>query len=249
MNTLIWILASTFLISLVSFIGVLTLALKKKMLEQALMFLVALSAGALIGGAFIHLIPESIGSFTSGELDILFSYVLVGFVIFFLLEKVLYWRHCHNADCHVHTFGYMNLVGDALHNFIDGIVIAVSFISNVNVGIASTIAIAFHEIPQEIGDFGVLLHSGMKRERAIMLNFVAALTAMMGGITGFFISSMIESFIPMLLPIAAGGFIYIASSDLIPELREVADVKKSVLTFLVFILGIAIMWIAKMVFI
>jgi zinc and cadmium transporter len=248
MDTLFWIIGSTFLVSLVAFVGVLALSFKKRLLEQAMLLLVALSAGALIGGAFLHLIPEAVTSYPVGKLDVLFSYVIVGFVIFFLLEKLLYWRHCHDIECDLHTFGYMNLIGDALHNFIDGLVIAAAFLSDINLGIATTVAIAFHEIPQEIGDFGVLLHSGMKRNRAILLNFMTALASVVGGIAGFALSSQIGAFVPMLLPIAAGGFIYVASSDLIPELQKIADTKKSATTFFVFIFGIVLMWLAKMVF-
>lgn len=248
MSTLIWIIGSTFLISLIAFVGILTLSLKERLLKRILLLLVALSAGALMGGAFFHLIPEAVIGCAVAELDMLFAYVMAGFAIFFLLEKVLYWRHCHDPKCDVHTFGYMNLIGDALHNFIDGLVIAAAFVSSTKVGIATTIAIAFHEIPQEIGDFGVLLHSGFKKQRAILMNFVTALAAIVGGFAGFLISSSVESFIPALLPIAAGGFIYIASSDLIPELRKVDDAKKSASTFLVFLFGIALMWMAKAVF-
>ena len=142
----------------------------------------------------------------------------------------------------------MNIIGDALHNFIDGLVIAAAFISNFEVGIATTIAIIFHEIPQEIGDFGVLLHSGFKKSRAFLVNFITALTAVLGGIIGFVISFYVSEFVPTLLPIAAGGFLYISASDLIPEIRKVVDVKKSVSTLLVFLVGIMLMWITRVVF-
>lgn len=248
MSELLWIAGSTFLVSFISFVGVLALSLKEKMLNQILLLLVALSAGALIGGAFFHLIPESIAGYGVEEIDTLFAYVIAGFVVFFLLENILYWRHCHDANCGVHTFGYMNLIGDALHNFIDGLVIAASFVFNTQLGIATTAAIAFHEIPQEIGDFGVLLHSGFKKSRAVLVNFITALTAVAGGMAGFLISSSIENFVSILLPLAAGGFMYIASSDLVPELRKIADAKKSVYTFVVFLFGIALMWLTKMFF-
>lgn len=248
MSVLIWIIGSTFLISLIAFVGILTLSLRERLLKRIVLLLVALSAGALMGGAFFHLIPEAVIGCAVAELDVLFAYVMAGFTIFFLLEKVLYWRHCHDPKCGVHTFGYMNLIGDALHNFIDGLVIAAAFVSSTSVGIATTIAIAFHEIPQEIGDFGVLLHSGFKKQKAILMNFISALAAILGGFVGFLISSQVESFVHILLPIAAGGFIYIASSDLIPELRKVDDAKKSASTFLVFLFGIALMWVAKAVF-
>jgi len=249
MAELAWIIGSTFFVSLISFVGIITLSLKEKLLNQILLLLVALSAGALIGGAFFHLIPEAIGSVSIvGGLDNLFAYVIAGFIVFFLIEKILHWRHCHDASCTVHTFGHMNLIGDAVHNFIDGLVIAASFVSDFSLGVAATMAIIFHEIPQEIGDFGVLLHSGFKKQRAILLNFITALTAMLGGILGLIISSQTDTFVSVLLPIAAGGFIYIASSDLIPELREIVDTKKSALTVIVFLLGILFMWLAKIFF-
>ncbi len=142
----------------------------------------------------------------------------------------------------------MNLISDAIHNFIDGLVIAAAFVSNFELGVATTIAIIFHEIPQEIGDFGVLLHSGFKKSKTILLNFATALSAIFGGVIGFVLSSYVETFVPLLIPIATGGFIYIASSDLIPEIRKVVDVKKSALTFIVFLSGIILMWIAKLLF-
>jgi len=249
MSALVWILISTSLISLISLIGIFALSLKEKLLDRILMLLVALSAGALMGGAFLHLMPEAVGVCSDAGLDTMFANVIFGFVIFFVMEKILFWRHCHDADCEVHSFGYMNLVGDVVHNFIDGLVLAAAFLSSIQLGMATTLAIAFHEIPQEIGDFGVLLHSGMKKKRAILLNFGTALSAIVGGVVGFFVSSGITNFEQMLLPIAAGGFIYIASSDLIPELRKIDDPKKSVSTFAVFLFGIFLMWIAKAVFV
>jgi zinc and cadmium transporter len=245
METLMWIIGSTFLVSLISFIGIVSFAIKEKLLNKLLLALIALSAGALMGGAFIHLIPEA-----TPELGIssVCLYVLAGFVFFFVVEKLLHWRHCHDKKCKVHTFAYMNLIGDAVHNFIDGLVIAASFVTNVPLGIFTTVAIAAHEIPQEIGDFGVLVYGGFSRRRALLLNFLTALTALAGGVAGYFISSQIEYFAPVLLAIAAGGFLYISSSDLIPEMRKVADLKTSLVTMLSFLLGIGIMIGVKAVF-
>jgi zinc and cadmium transporter len=167
---------------------------------------------------------------------------------FYILENVVHWRHCHDADCEAHSFGYMNLIGDAVHNFIDGLVIAAAFISDFRLGVATTLAIISHEIPQEIGDFGVLLHSGFKKTKAILFNFITAFMIVVGGFVGFLVSSSVGSFVQLLLPIAAGGFIYIAASDLIPELRKVVDLRKSVSTFVFFLLGILMMWATKMGF-
>ncbi|MFH1101463.1 MAG: ZIP family metal transporter, partial [Methanobacteriota archaeon] len=169
-------------------------------------------------------------------------------ILFFLIEKVLHWRHCHKGECDVHTFHYMNLVGDSIHNFIDGLIMAASFVVSIPLGITTTIAIATHEIPQEIGDFGVLLYGGFSKKRAIILNFVIALTAVLGGIVGYFVSNLIENIVLFILPFAAGGFIYIAATDLVPEIRKELDMKKYMATLFVFICGILIMWVTKVIF-
>ncbi|MFA5103071.1 MAG: ZIP family metal transporter, partial [Candidatus Thermoplasmatota archaeon] len=174
--------------------------------------------------------------------------VLVGFILFFLIEKVLHWRHCHKGQCDVHTFHYMNLVGDSIHNFIDGLIMAASYVVSLPLGITTTIAIATHEIPQEIGDFAVLVYGGFSKKKAILLNFVVALTAVIGGIVGFFVSSLVENIVIYILPFAAGGFIYIAATDLVPEIRKELDMKKYMATLLVFICGILIMWATKVIF-
>lgn len=245
MNELMFILLTTTLISLIAFIGVLTLALRDELLNRILLILISLSAGALMGGAFIHLLPESLEK--SGTPDVL-MFVLVGFVLFFAVEKLLFWRHCHKGKCDIHTFTYMNLIGDGVHNFIDGLIIAASFVIGIPLGFTTTLAIASHEIPQEIGDFGVLIYGGMKKRRALAFNFFVALTAVMGGVVGFFASSYVEGVTTFLLPFAAGGFIYIAATDLIPEIRSVVDVRKSITTLGIFIVGIILMWSVKLVF-
>lgn len=250
MTTLLWILASTFFVSLISFIGILTLLIKKEILQKILLFLVALAAGALMGGAFLNLIPEAVGkfaSFTDGNYQEVLFYVLVGFSLFFIVEKVLGWRHCHKKECQVHTFTYTILLGDSVHNFIDGVIIAVSFVADISLGITATLAIALHEIPQEIGDFGVLVYGGFKETKALFLNFITALLAVIGGVVGYFISSLDQPIVAILLPLAAGGFIYIASSDLIPEIRKETDLKKSLMGFVVFLLGIFIIYAMKTV--
>jgi len=243
MNTLLWIIVSTFLVSIIAFIGILTLLLKERLFEKILLGFVALSAGALLGGAFLHLIPEAIEQFTSQNT---FFYVLAGFALFFLIEKLLHWRHCHKGKCPVHTFAYMNLFGETIHNFIDGLIIAASYIVSIPLGIATTIAVALHEIPQELGAFGVLVYGGFGKVNALILNFIIALTAIIGGIFGYFLSGYVEGYAMFLLPFAAGGFIYISASDLIPEIRKEINLKKSIITFSVFILGILIMLLLKM---
>jgi zinc and cadmium transporter len=209
------------------------------------MILVSLSAGALMGGAFLHLLPEAI---EISENNDVFLIVLVGFVLFFIMEKILHWRHCHKGKCDVHVFHYMNLLGDSIHNFIDGLIIAASFVVSPEFGFTTSIAIAAHEIPQEIGDFGVLIYGGFEKKKAIVLNFVVALLIVVGGIVGYFISSSIEKATVFLLPFAAGGFIYIAATDLVPEIKKELELKKYMATLIVFILGILLMWIVKTVF-
>lgn len=237
MNTLLSIILATFIVSLISFIGVLTLSLKKKWLNKILIGIISFAAGALIGGAFLHLIPEASEKLSNFSVSIL---VIAGFTIFFLLEKILFWHHCHDSNCKIHAVSYLILAGDAVHNFFDGLIIAASFIISPAVGLASTIAIALHEIPQEIGDFGVLVYGGMKVKKALLLNFLVALTAIIGGILGFFFSEALQVSI-FILPIAAGGFIYIGASDLIPELKKEMKLKKSFIEFIIFLLGIALM--------
>ncbi|MFH1387504.1 MAG: ZIP family metal transporter [bacterium] len=234
-----WIIVSTLIISLLSLAGVLTLALKDQVLKQILLMLVGFSAGALAGGAFLHLLPESLETLKPGEA---FVYTLIGFSLFFLMERLLYWRHCHEGKCDVHNFTYLNLFGDGVHNFIDGLVIAASFIVSIPLGIATSIAVASHEIPQELGDFGVLVYGGFSKGRALFYNLLSALTAVLGGVIGFYLSSIIAGLAAALLPITAGGFIYIAASDLIPELHKEKDNNKANQAFVLFILGILFMW-------
>jgi len=242
--TLFAIILATFLITLCVWVAVLFMFFKKEVLDKILIFLVSLSAGALMGGAFLHLLPEASEAMS---IDSLFGVFLISFITFFLIEKILHWRHCHKADCSVHTFGYMNLVGDSVHNFIDGLVIASVFMVDIKLGIATTLAVAIHEIPQEIGDYGVLIYAGFSRKMALILNYAVALTVVLGGIVGYLLFSSLESFLPFLMPFAAGGFVYIAASDLMPEIRKESNLGKSIISFLVFIIGIAIMYLVKFI--
>jgi zinc and cadmium transporter len=241
---LINIILACLAISLCVWLAVLFLFFKKETLSKITLFLVSLSAGALIGGAFLHLLPEASENM---DADRLFFMVLAAFVVFFLVEKVFHWRHCHKESCEIHSFGYMNLVGDSLHNLIDGLVIASVFLVDFRLGVVTTVAIALHEIPQEIGDFGVLLHAGFNKIKALLLNYVIASVVILGGIIGYFASLHISSIMPYLLPVAAGGFIYIAASDLMPEIRKEGDLKRSIKSFVVFLLGIILMIIASFI--
>lgn len=241
MNTWIYSLASVFIVSLLSFSGVLFLALDKKLLVSLLLFLVSFSAGALLGDSFIHLLPEAT---TEQKFNLNISLmILAGLLTFFVLEKFVCWRHCHmlTSKSHLHKLGIMNLFGDGIHNFIDGMIIAGSFLGGTSLGISTTLAVIFHEIPQEIGDFGVLVYSGYSKTKALIFNFISALMAVLGAILVLAIGSKSVEFAQTILPFTAGGFIYIAGSDLIPELHKETSLKKSFFQFLGLVLGIGVM--------
>src|SRR3989338_5228681 len=232
---------SVVLVSAVSFVGVLTLVLKDITIRKFLLYFVAFSAGALFGDAFIHLLPEIA---ETGFTTTISLFILSGVIVSFLVEKGVHWRHCHipASKHHPHTFAYMNLFGDAVHNFIDGLIIAASYLVSVPVGIATTIAVVFHEIPQEIGDFGVLLHGGFSKNKALMLNFLTAATAIAGAIIALIISSYIEGAIIFLASFAAGGLKCIAGADLIPELHKRFSVRSSIGQIIALLLGMGIMY-------
>lgn len=242
MLTLLTIIGSTLLIACCVFFGAFFLFFKRDTLGHITIFLVSLSAGALMGGAFLHLLPEALEML---EVETAFRIFLCSFVVFFLIEKLLHWRHCHQGNCSVHPFGYMNLIGDGIHNFIDGLVLASTFMIDIKLGITTTLAVALHEIPQEIGDYGVLVHSGFKKTTALLLNFFIALTVVLGGVMGYFFFSHVDSMLPYLLPIAAGGFVYIGASDLMPEMKKEPQLKKSIGVLMIFVFGIIMMMLVR----
>ncbi|MBW2970112.1 ZIP family metal transporter [Candidatus Woesearchaeota archaeon] len=248
----IYALTGIILVSLASLVGVFTLALKKKLLEKIVMILVSFAAGALLGGAFIHLLPESVH-----EGGPTFLMVTIGIVVFFIMETYIYWYHCHAGHVHTHKhkgkcpirpMGYLNLIGDGIHNLIDGMIVASSFLVSFELGIASTIAVIFHEIPQEIGDFGVLIYSGFSRKKALFFNFLSALTAVIGVLLTYFFVSHVHGLTNYLIPFAAGGFIYIAMTDLMAELKEEENIKKATLQVILLLVGVALMYILKLAF-
>ncbi len=234
-------LVSVLAVSLLAFIGIITLALNTKRLKTLLIYLISFSAGALFGDAFIHLLPE-IAESQGFTLQVSLG-VLGGIAAFFVLEKIIHWQHCHLpiTDEHVHPFAYMNLLGDALHNFIDGIIIAASYVVSIPAGIATTLAVALHEIPQEIGDFGVLVHGGFSRGKALVVNFVSALAAVFGAVLALWAAALVARIEVFLVSVAVGGFIYIAGSDLIPELHKETTLRRSILQVLAFLAGIGVM--------
>ncbi|MBI2134656.1 ZIP family metal transporter [Candidatus Woesearchaeota archaeon] len=242
-NTWVYSLASVLIVSIISLIGVIALSIKVEKLRKLLIYLVSFAAGALLGDAFIHLLPEAVED--KGFEATISLYVLFGIGFSFLIEKVVHWHHFHYPleEGHVHPFAIMNLVGDMVHNFIDGIIIAASYMVNIPVGIATTIAVILHEIPQEISDFGVLLHGGFTKAKALFYNFLTALTAVLGAIATLFIGSRIEGITTSLAAFAAGAFIYIAGSDLIPELHKGKfDWRRSLLQFAMIAMGVSVMY-------
>lgn len=248
----IYTLVSVIIVSLIAFVGIISLMLQKRTLSSLLMVLVSLSAGTLLGGAFIHLLPESV---EDHGFDLSVSLlVLLGVVVFFLLEKIIHLHRCEAAvtcnydldhEHHKHHIGILNLAGDGVHNFVDGLIIAGSYLVSIPVGIATTIAVILHEVPQELADFGVLLYSGFSRKKALLFNLLSATMAILGAIVGLILGSKGEAFIHFILPFAAGGFVYIAGSTLIPELHKECSWKSSCWHSLALLLGIALMLALK----
>jgi len=236
-NTII----SITIVSLISFVGIFAIILRAEKLKKIILFLVSLSAGTLLGGAMLHLLPEAIEE--QGSNFSVWLLVLAGIILFFTLEKIISWRHCHvpTSDNHPHPIGIMNLVGDSLHNFIDGMIIAGSFLINPSLGIATTIAVIAHEVPQEIGDFGVLIHAGYTRLKTLFLNFLVSLFAFAGALVTLLLSAQLENLSYYIIPFTAGGFVYIATADLIPELKKDNEPIKSILQLLTILIGIGIM--------
>ncbi|MEK9173725.1 MAG: ZIP family metal transporter [Patescibacteria group bacterium] len=234
--------ASVLVVSLISLLGILALSFREDLLRRYVFIFISLAVGALLGDAFIHLIPEA---FEEAQNPTTVSILIIGGIFsFFVLEKFLHWHH-HGEDTeeevHIHPVGKLILFSDGVHNFLDGIIIAASFMVSIPVGIATTIAVILHEIPQEVGDFAVLLHSGYTKRRALCLNFLSALTALLGAFIFFAIGEVAESLTTYFLPIAAGGFIYIAVADLIPELHKTKKMRHSVAQLGAVILGVLAM--------
>jgi len=248
------IILAIFLVSLISLIGIAFIALKESWFRKILLMLIGFASGSLLGGAFFHLIPEAIEKaektmmpISSTSMMNIFWAVSLGLLIFFILEKFL-WRHCHEREkCPVHPFAYLNLIGDGIHNFIDGMIIAASFMSGQSLGFVVTLAVAAHEIPQEIGDFSILIYGGFSKTKAIIYNFLTALTAIAGGLFTFFGTAILPQTM-YLLAFAAGGFIYIATTDLMPELHRERRALNSFLQFLTLAVGLVLMWLLKQSF-
>ena len=238
MNDLVAILASVTVVSLISFVGVIFIGLKESLLRRIVMALVGFASGTLLGGAFFDLLPEAVNMINPPIT--IFYFVTLGIIVFFCIEKFLYWRHCHEEECQVHTFAYISLVGDGVHNFIDGMIIAATFVLSFELGFITTLAVISHEIPQEIGDFGVLIYSGLGKRKALTYNFISALTAILGAIVTYYVVYLRSNY-ALLVPFAAGGFIYIAATDLMPELHKKSHAGESIIQLLSILFGLGLM--------
>jgi len=220
---------------------VISFVFKEVVMEKIIFMLISFAAGSLVGASFLHILPEIVGHNVN-----IFVWVVGGFILFFILEKYFYWRHCHKGgNCEIHPVRYLNLIGDALHNFVDGMFIGSSFYVGKHIGVIATVAVVLHEIPQEIGDFSILVYSGLNKTKALGLNMVVSLAAVVGVVAGYFLSSVIKDISYYLLATVAGGFIYISSCDLIPEIHREKQLSRSVYSLVLFVLGVVFMALIK----
>jgi zinc and cadmium transporter len=235
------------IVSLISLVGVFAISLKETTLDRILFVLLSFSAGSILGAAYLDLLPEAIEFLGEEQLSIAVLYITLGFLGFFFLERNIYWFHGHvhgyesnvEEKITIKKFVYLNVIGDGIHNLIDGMIIAASFIVSITVGLSTTVAVIFHELPQEIGDFGVLVYGGFTRYKALLFNFLSALTA----VAGVLISNyLLRDFVGFLMALAAGGFIYLAASELIPEIQKEENIGKSIVQFVLFVFGIVLIW-------
>jgi len=239
---LLWIVGSGLLMSAIALVGGVTLVLSERALQRILLPLVAFAAGSLLGGAFFHMLPASLAA---GMSDVtVYALILAGFAVFFGLEQFLHWHHCHRADAPCKKpLTYLILIGDGLHNFLGGLAVASTFVIDIRLGIVTWLAAAAHEVPQELGDFGVLVHGGWPRRQALFYNVLSALTFLLGGIIAYLASFRLD--VSFLVPFAAGNFLYIGAADLIPEVKAHADLRANIVHFVAFVVGAALMLVVK----
>jgi zinc and cadmium transporter len=260
LTTLLWIILATLVSGVLSVLAAgIFLALPTKQRDAALPHLVSFATGALLGAALLALIPHAVIGAGSQRVHQVGIALIAGIALFFVLEKFLLWRHCHDDHCDEHTpasahdhhharqkaSGSLVLVGDSLHNVLDGVLIAAAFLTDVHLGIVTALAIMAHEIPQEIGIFAVLLHSGMSRRRALMLNLLTSLTAGIGGVLGYFALEKSLAALPFALAVAASSLLYVAVADLIPGLHRKTDPRSGAMQVLLIGLGIALIAFAE----
>jgi zinc and cadmium transporter len=242
---IIWLFAliSTLLVSIVSLAGIGFLSINPARLQKIVFILVSFAVGALFGDAFFHLLPESVETHDNPVL--VGGLVMSGILAFFILEKIILWRHdhrLHNNNRQIKPLGYMSLAADGFHNFIDGILIGASYLVSPDIGITTTLAVILHEIPQEIGDFGILVHSGLKVRKALWLNFLTACMAVAGTIVVLILGQKMHDLVNYIIPFAAGGFIYLAGCDLIPELKKDIGIKQSLIQLGCIFTGILLLY-------
>lgn len=228
------IILVSFVESLVAFTGGLFVILKAEAMKRAAHFMVSFAVGALLSVALLNLIPEAI---EMASAENILPFVLLGIILFFVLEKSLFWYHCHGGVCPVHTYTYLVLWGDFMHNFVDGIIIALAFLADFQLGVLVSIAVILHEIPQEIGDFSILITGGLSRKKALVYNYFSALSVVIGATITYFLGAWLLPFLPFAIAIIAGNFIYLASADLMPELHEVSSLRHGLVQVLFIVIG------------
>lgn len=233
-------LLAVFAVSIISLIGAVTLAIGQEKLKKWLLGLVSFSAGALLGDVFIHILPEMA---ESGWPENAGLYLVAGILAFFVLERFVFWHHPHGEhEEHIHSYTYVSLVSDGLHNFIDGMIIAAAFLVDTTLGVATTLAVVFHEIPQEIGNFAILVHGGFSRSKALLYNFISALASIFGALLVLIVFGGLQEAPVPLLAISAASFIYLAMSDIIPQLQKEKNKKTAFWQLVWFIAGVLVMW-------
>ncbi len=240
LSILTWIIIITVINGLLAFAG-LIFFFNSYNNNKILILLLSFTTGALIGGAFFHFIPESLEKLTIIQTT---TITIIGFTSFLFLEKMLYWHHCHDGKCDEHPFTYLLLYGDAIHNFVDGLIIAASFLISIPFGFITSLLVLIHELPQEISDLGVLIYGGLSRKKALFYNFLAQLTSVLGGVLGYFYLSLKDQAV-FLLPLSAGGFLYIAISDLTPEIFKEKKINKLIINLIFILLGLGLLISAK----
>ena len=248
MSVLAWIISASLIGGLLSVICAALFALNKRM-QQYVGAMVSYAIGALLGAVFLDILPEAIE--LTPNVTALSATLLFGILLFFVLEKLVLWRHCHHEHCEAHELlnaeqgkhdhgrsGMMIMLGDTFHNFVDGIIIAAAFLTDINLGIVTSLAIIAHEIPQEVGDFAILLHSGYSKIKAFQLNLISSFASVLGGVLGYYLLQSMQSWIPSLLALAAASMIYVAVADLIPGLHKRAQLKDTIQQVGLIMLGV-----------
>ncbi len=246
MSVLIWIVVASICGGALSVLLAAVIALNRSA-QNYLNAMVSYAIGALLGAVFLEVLPEAIQ--LSANATVLSGTILCGILLFFVLEKLVLWRHCHIEHCEAHELlesvhdhgrsGLMIMLGDSFHNFVDGIIIAAAFLTDLHLGMVTALAIIAHEIPQEVGDFAILIHSGYSRRKALLLNLISSLASVLGGVLGYFVLQTMQSWIPSLLALAAASMIYVAVADLIPGLHKRAQILDTIHQVVLIALGVA----------